>query len=321
MTTSAPTITFDNTSDATFRAWGLAISTALQAVGLTKTTDTGQIDFTTVLTPGTANLARGYEMYRLTDSLNATKPVFMKIEYGSGSAATYPGVWITFSNLTNGAGTLTGLLTCTRKQHFGVGSATGQPCYFASDGSYLTMLLAPALYTSNASGFFLMVLLFDRSRDSAGAITNDGFHYFSTQAQASSVVQRYNAQQFGFAGVGANFISYASSGMFSFRLNARGETGDIAGNTSQYGFGGVFVQSPLNPGTSTYLGDTYFWPQLVTFPNVSYSHLLLAGLSGDLPANLTTISVTALGAAHTYLAMGIDVTGYGGAVRTLVRYE
>lgn len=320
MTTSAPTITFDNTSSATFRAWGLAISTALQAVGLTKTADTGQIDFTTVALPGILTAA-GYEIYRLTDSLNATKPVYMKIEYGTNNPATLPQVWITFSNATNGAGTMIGLLTGSRKQHYGAGSTTPQQCYFASDGSFLTMLLAPALHTSNPSAYFMMVVLFDRSRDAAGAITSDGFHYFSTQSQSNTVVQRYNAQQFGFSGVGTQFATHASSGMFSFRLNARGETGDVAGNTAPYSFGGVFIQAPLNPGTSTYLGDTYFWPQLVTFPNVSYSNLLLAGLSADLPANLTTISVTVLGAAHTYLAMAIDVTGYGGAVRTLVRYE
>lgn len=99
---------FEHSSDATFRAWGSELSAKLQAAGLVKTTDTGQIDWATVARP-TTNTAAGYEMYRFNDALQATAPVFIKIEYGTGGSATTPITWIDAGTGTDGAGTLTGL--------------------------------------------------------------------------------------------------------------------------------------------------------------------------------------------------------------------
>lgn len=319
MTVSNPTITFDNTSTATFRAWGSAVSSALQTVGLVKTTDTGQIDFTTVAVPG-ANTAAGYEIYRLSDSLQASKPVFMKVEYGSGPAGSYPAIWITFSNATNGAGTLTGLLTNTRKIHYGAGSgASPQPCYFAGDGSYLTMLLAPALFGSNGSGYFCMLLAFDRTRDVSNAITSDGFHFTSTHSRAVSSPSTYGAPLYGNLNFGV--ITMFSAGVFSFKISAIGQVGDTGGTGVSY-LGNLLFQIPLGLGTTTYLGDVYYFPQLITAPAISYSSLLMVGFNTDLPAGLTTLTVPNLGATRTYIVVNLDFTGLGTSViRTLVRYE
>ncbi|MCB1713466.1 MAG: hypothetical protein KDH96_13660, partial [Candidatus Riesia sp.] len=68
-----------SSTDALFRDWGSKLSAAIQAVGLVKTGDTGQINWSTV-TVGTG--IRGYEIFRFNDSLQATTPVFIKIEYG-----------------------------------------------------------------------------------------------------------------------------------------------------------------------------------------------------------------------------------------------
>jgi len=76
---------FSNT-DAEFRTWGSGIAAALQACGLVKTSDTGQIDWATVTRPGASHTAAGYEIYRFNDSLQATKPVLIKVEYGNGTA-------------------------------------------------------------------------------------------------------------------------------------------------------------------------------------------------------------------------------------------
>jgi len=55
--------TLMNNSDTTgFRVWGSAVSNALAEIGLTKTADTGQIDWTTVAF--IANSFSGYEIWQ-----------------------------------------------------------------------------------------------------------------------------------------------------------------------------------------------------------------------------------------------------------------
>src|SRR5688572_17990860 len=92
--------TFDTThsSAATFAVWGKALSDALTEKGLPKTADTGQINW---LSPpaynGTGGTAMGYENRRFDDALQATAPIFIKIEYGTGASSTNkaPGIWVT----------------------------------------------------------------------------------------------------------------------------------------------------------------------------------------------------------------------------------
>src|SRR4051812_38221933 len=72
--------------DATFRAWGSGIAAQIAAMGLVQTSDTGQINWTTVTRPG-INVLAGYEMWRFADSLQATKPVFIRLDYGIAPVA------------------------------------------------------------------------------------------------------------------------------------------------------------------------------------------------------------------------------------------
>jgi len=107
MATNNYSTVIEHSSDATFRAWGSALSAALAAVGLTQTSDTGQIDWATVTRPGT-NTAAGYEIWRFNDTLQATAPIFIKIEYGTGSLAFAPQAWLTVGTGSDGSGTITG---------------------------------------------------------------------------------------------------------------------------------------------------------------------------------------------------------------------
>ena len=96
----------ENSSDATFRAWGSDIAARLATAGLIQTADTGQINWVTVLRPA-ASAYGGYEVWRFDDTLQGTSPVFMKIEYGSSNNQATPALRITVSSGTNGAGTPT----------------------------------------------------------------------------------------------------------------------------------------------------------------------------------------------------------------------
>lgn len=103
------------TTDAEFRTWGSAVSAALLAAGLTQTSDTGQINWTTVNKPTAANTTAGYEMWRFNDALQSTAPVYVRITYGSANQASgnNPGLCLNVANSTNGAGVLTGKITHT----------------------------------------------------------------------------------------------------------------------------------------------------------------------------------------------------------------
>lgn len=117
MAATAPTLRTTFATDAEFREWAQAVHDAIAATGLVQTSDTGQINLTTVAKPGAANTAAGYEIWRFDDALQATRPVFFKFEYGTAAAATRPGMWFTIGTATNGAGTLSGN-TFTRSQMY-----------------------------------------------------------------------------------------------------------------------------------------------------------------------------------------------------------
>lgn len=166
MTTVPISTAPDMTSDATFRTWGLAISNAMAAIGWVKVTDAAQINWATVSKPSAANTAAGYEIWGMDDTLQATAPVYLKIEYGSGgSSATYPGVWVTLGTGHNGVGALTGQVG-TRYQVNSSGNTSVKPSFFSGSGSRLTMAL---WYASFAIAIFV-----ERSHDNTGADTSAG---------------------------------------------------------------------------------------------------------------------------------------------------
>lgn len=113
MTVSSVNAYMDQSTDANFRLWIAEIITALfTTVGLTQTSDTGQINTSTVVRPIVANTSAGYVIGRFNDSLQGTSPIFFKLEFGSGGTAPgQPNIWVTTGTGSNGSGTLTGTLS------------------------------------------------------------------------------------------------------------------------------------------------------------------------------------------------------------------
>lgn len=94
-------------NDAKFQAWVQAIEAAILASGFLEVApDTGQLNPLTVARPSVSTYA-GYRIYRTKDSMHATKPCYVKMEYGVASAADRPALRKTSSTATNGAGGLT----------------------------------------------------------------------------------------------------------------------------------------------------------------------------------------------------------------------
>lgn len=156
-------------NDAEFRTWGKGISDGLAAVGMVKAADTGQIDWATVLKPTVASTFAGYEMWRFSDTLQATKPVFIKVEYGVATAVSTPNTAFTVGTVTNGAGTFTGPAVGTRKVSASAVKTAGVtlPTYISAGPGRLALLVN----CDQASATFAMVCVVERLKTGDGANT------------------------------------------------------------------------------------------------------------------------------------------------------
>lgn len=167
-------------TDATYQSFVTKISAILDAVGLIKTADTGQINPATTVRPGVANTASGYEIRRFADLNQFAKPIYIKIEYGIGGAVTRPSVWITVGTGSNGAGSLSGLISLRRQGGTSVTDALGatvQARASHSDGAFF--LHVGEISTPTRLTAFVIV---ERPRDADGVIDNGWIMMFSSNS-------------------------------------------------------------------------------------------------------------------------------------------
>lgn len=154
-------------ADATsYRTWVQAVHNAIASFGWTQTGDTGQLTISTLAARG-----NGYEIWALGDTLQATHPFYMKLEYHP--TAFGPGFFVTFGTATDGAGNI----TTQTSQRLGFGCRTDttvqQNCYFSGDTNRLQMALWDGP-TSNES----VVISIERSKNSSGVDTGDALLVF-----------------------------------------------------------------------------------------------------------------------------------------------
>lgn len=166
----------EHSSDATFRAWGSDLSTRFATAGLVQTTDTGQINWVTVTRPGAIAFA-GYEIWRFNDTLQATSPVFIKVEYGTGNNTTVPALRITVSSGTNGAGTPTGLVTSSLVAYVAItlianANITNFPSFLCATAGFAG--LAFKIGAASVASLTLIGFTVQRTVDNTGAPTATG---------------------------------------------------------------------------------------------------------------------------------------------------
>ena len=170
MATANFTVAPDNTSDATFRVWTQALHDAIAAI-LTFVTQTGEINFGTVLTPSATSQKRGFRIYRFSDAAQVTHPIFIRIDFGSGTgAATQPGIWVQAGNAVDGSGNLSvvsggNLMTAEQLTPAKAGSATTFLSHVSGDGGRLTISLFTLWMTTAENTWFFNI---ERCPDSLG---------------------------------------------------------------------------------------------------------------------------------------------------------
>ncbi len=187
MTTYSASIDVSSfTTDAKFRTWGSTISAGLTAVGLTQTADTGQINWASVTKPVATGTQAGYEIWRFNDTLHSTKPIFIRIGYGSGAVASgnSASTWITVGTGTDGAGNITGINTglIAHAQQTVAPSNTAAPVNICYNSTVGYLWIWSGRMDSNYPSAFWVV---NRTSDASGAATGTGIAVYK-QSTASS---------------------------------------------------------------------------------------------------------------------------------------
>nr|WP_320132008.1 hypothetical protein [uncultured Holophaga sp.] len=167
-----------------FRTWGKWISDAFATVGLIKTSDSGQVDWSSVAWPTTATTVAGYEIWRFNDSIQSAAPVFIKIEYGSGvNGGSYSGLWLTVGTGTDGAGTLTGVVSTRIVLSGDAINTTGLPSVISGGTNQICGLL---WHTG-----CITVFAIERTHNSSGNDTSDGVQIWTFLGRGAAQAFQY----------------------------------------------------------------------------------------------------------------------------------
>jgi hypothetical protein len=164
------TVVVQSSTDAEFRLWASFIHSVFVLTSCwVDTAAAGSIDFTTVLKPAALNTSQGFKVYRMNDTLQATAPVFVKIEYGSAAAAVNPAIWFTVGTTHDGSGNLGNILFVRTQIFAGGASSSASKCIGSADTNRVTF--AMFLNIVNTYPFWFSI---ERTKDATGADTGTG---------------------------------------------------------------------------------------------------------------------------------------------------
>lgn len=272
MATYSAAVASSVNTTALMRAFAHFIVDQLSAWGWVKTADTGQTATDSLPAEANTNTVGGYQIWRMGDALQATSPVFLKIEFGSSSSSSAPAVWLTLGTGTDGAGNLTGQVS-TRSVLGNTSSTTTTSTCYASGASNRC---AFAMFMSNQNTAYSLFFSIERSKNASGEDTGDGVILFGAAANGTVKTQYLPA-----SGAIRAVQSYPAIPVFQ-GITSLANGGDV-------GMIPLFPQNLLgavNPGNTVWF---YYQPDLVA---------------------LNPVVATLKGATHTVLPLGVITTAY-----------
>ena len=172
-------------SAAQFGVWLTSVRDAFLAVGMEQTADTGQYDPGVTTWPAGGGFEAGYWMFRFTDTLQATAPVYIKIRLGRGGNYIHQKAYqISFGSGTDGAGTLTGVVSTVQNvsEAGGLGTQTTLQNYAMFSAADGICFIGIGATTANAFGPWEFAFSLERFRDASGNITGDGLNTMYTNS-------------------------------------------------------------------------------------------------------------------------------------------
>lgn len=274
MATDTRTLPAYLADDTDYRAWGSGISAQLAAVGLVQTANTGQINWATATRPGSLGTSAGYEIWRFNDALQATLPIYIKVDYSVGSALNVPRLIITVGTNTNGAGTITGQAGTTFTSTVtGKTAGVTLPSYCSHTAGQFALVTN---LDSNSINHHILVLV-ERSHDSSGTPTADAIITAFATGNSTAIKQVIPP---------SGTVPGNTSAVVIWPSPSAGQSTSAGGNVS------------LGIGTAHGNGKLSFARTLV------YRHTDIG--------ELTPITISFMGSTRTYMPMGDGGTQLGG---------
>lgn len=286
MSTWTASATINNASDSTYRAWVNHVHEALTACGLVQTNDTGQINTTTCAVPTTINTYAGSSIWRFNDTLQAATPIFMKLDFGTGSTVGYPAMRVSIGSGSTGECALSSSWLNNRAVLLGTPSTTSSYPWYASggDGRVALVMASASTYTRGA-------LVIERGRDESGTPIADDVRILTGSLAASPY------WTCAFVKPSTNYIFGPIFPLASAPSTANGASGN---NVALY---------PIRVGNPA-----------ETTPLVG----IVAYFTGNLTAGYTVTARGWDGIDHTFMPVGDNVVAsptYGGSTVIAVLYE
>jgi hypothetical protein len=181
MATWQDTLTADTRTKAGVTAWISQVHAAMLAVGCVQTDDTGQLDIDSYPDPdlglgGGVAVPYGYRIYELNDSLSASEPVYIKLEFVGkrhGAAGSLIGeTLVTVGFSTDGAGGMDAPVAAALTPHTGYTTSNTQnivsdaPCYACKVDGFLCVAVGIG-YTRYSTSTHQTATFFALSRHGA----------------------------------------------------------------------------------------------------------------------------------------------------------
>jgi len=209
-TNNAFTSTPHNSTAANFRAWTNNVSAQFISAGWVRSGDTGNIDFTSVAAPTNPMDRMGYDIFKMQDTLQATAPIFVRVDYGAGfTSANNPGMLFQVGSGTDGVGGLTGAVSAkfpvfvANNSNASITYASGDTnrmcfAFWASGGLGTPVSNGNTFSTAHSPTVGLFSI--ERTKDASGNDTSDGAYISTRDPQSGSTVlfrQQYWNQKSG----------------------------------------------------------------------------------------------------------------------------
>lgn len=284
MARATTTHTWAGAGVAFYKAAVVPLSDMLNSVH-TRTNDTGQVVWTAVAAPPAASTVRDYEVFQFSDGLQATAPIFIRVDYMYSTSS--PLMRITVGTSTDGAGNLGGAVAGPFSIYSFTTGASGTLSGYTADldGSMFMFVhgLNPAVTAVDQWGGVVV----ERIRNLDGTPSGDGF-----------MVYRWDT-----SGTGASAAG-VFSGQYSRTFDGAAQPGPE--NTP------TVLLPALNTTSSMFSGNTSY-----AFPYYGYtgprlrgaSQAVLLGYATDFP-RCSEISLTHYGAPAKFLALGTAANSY-----------
>jgi len=156
---------------------------------------TGEAVIASMTKSASANTKSGFRVYRMADTLQSTSPLYMRLDYGTGSTAAVFGVWVSLSSsITTGTGAPAGSIywndTATSAPTL-IAGATALVGTVDSRGAAGTGWACWRLFDNNSATTAHMMMSIERTKDSSGADTSAGFLWIWSTSGGSWVKSLY----------------------------------------------------------------------------------------------------------------------------------